>query len=121
MVGTRAIRRSRSKDGDASRFARFSRLGDAVVPVGTRSRAIRRRTSNKGAKVGKVLANGKELQLRKRKSAYAEAPKRSVETWCAGRAGAHLPAPERLGPIISSVHTNDLTLTRNKGLFGSSC
>jgi len=33
------------------------------------------------------------------KSAFAEAAKRSVETWSAGRAGAHLPAPaERLGP-----------------------
>ena len=36
------------------------------------------------------------------------------------RGSASLPAPERLGPIISLVHTNDLTLTRNKGLFGSS-
>src|ERR1700675_3011661 len=38
----------------------------------------------------------------------------------AARAGAHLPAPaERLGPIISTVHTNDSTLTRNKGLLVS--
>ena len=28
-------------------------------------------------------------------------------------------AAERLGPIISTVHTNDLTLTRNKGLLVS--
>src|SRR5208282_3544881 len=38
----------------------------------------------------------------------------------AGRAGAHLPAPaERLGPILSTVHTNDSTLTRNEGLLVS--
>ena len=29
------------------------------------------------------------------------------------------PAAERLGPIISPVHTNDLTLTRNNGLLVS--
>src|SRR5271167_1867843 len=36
------------------------------------------------------------------------------------RGSASLPAPaERLGPIISTVHTNDSTLTRNKGLLVS--
>jgi hypothetical protein len=36
------------------------------------------------------------------------------------RGSASLPAPERLGPIISPVHTNDLTLTGNKCLLGVS-
>src|SRR5271157_5425113 len=42
-------------------------------------------------------------------------------TICGGsRGSASLPAPaERLGPIISTVHTNDSTLTRNKGLLVS--
>src|SRR5208337_1282877 len=36
------------------------------------------------------------------------------------RGSASLPAlAERLGPIISTVHTNDSTLTRNKGLLVS--
>src|SRR5271157_3168075 len=34
------------------------------------------------------------------------------------RGSASLPAPaKKLGPIISTVHTNDSTLTRNKGLL----
>ena len=34
------------------------------------------------------------------------------------RGSASLPAPaERLGPTISTVHTNDSTLTRNRGLL----
>jgi len=36
----------------------------------------------------------------------------------ASDARERIPAPaERLGPIISTVHTNDSTLTRNKGLL----
>src|SRR5271166_6927998 len=36
------------------------------------------------------------------------------------RGSASLPAPaKKLGPIISTVHTNDSTLTRNKGLLVS--
>ena len=44
-----------------------------------------------------------------------------VDAQCnAGRAGAHLPAPaERLDSIISTVHTNDSTLIRNKVLLVS--
>src|SRR5271166_2712072 len=61
--------------------------------VGTRSRAIRRRTSKNGANLKTGQADGQEPQLRERKSGFAEAAKRSVETCSAGRAGAHLPAP----------------------------
>jgi len=57
--------------------------------VGTRSRAIRRRTSKNGANLKTGQADGQEPQLRERKSGFAEAAKRSVETCSAGRAGAH--------------------------------
>jgi hypothetical protein len=55
---------------------------------------------------------GKSLSSDSRKSAFGEAARRSLETCSAGRAGVHpyrRPA-ERLGPIISTVHTNDSTL-----------
>src|SRR5208283_4912134 len=61
--------------------------------VGTRSRAIRRRTSKNGANLKTGQADGQEPQLRERKSGFAEAAKRSVETCSAGRAGAR---PERV-------------------------
>jgi hypothetical protein len=47
--------------------------------VGTRFRAIRRRTSKESANGKTGEAIGKEPQLRERKSAFAEAAKRSVE------------------------------------------
>ena len=60
------------------------------------------------------------LRLHSR-SAYAEAPKKKRRDMLRRtRGSASLPAPERLGPIISPMHTNDLTLTGNKCLFGSS-
>jgi ABC-type branched-subunit amino acid transport system substrate-binding protein len=43
--------------------------------VGTRSRAIRPRTSKEDSKTGKVETNGKEPKLRKRKSAMPESAK----------------------------------------------
>jgi hypothetical protein len=83
----------------------------------TRSRAIRHRTSEKGEHLVKLM--GKNLSSDR--SALAETAKRSVETYSAGRTGsASLPAPAKwLGPIASMVHTNDSTLTRNKGLLVS--
>src|SRR5208337_2154906 len=47
--------------------------------VGTRSRAIRRRTSRGGANVRTGEANRKESQVRQRKSAFAEAAERSLD------------------------------------------
>jgi hypothetical protein len=68
--------------------------------------------------MSKKGANSKQEKLMARASApkeqerVAEAAKRSVETCSAGRAGAHPPAPaERLGLIISTVHTNGSTLS----------
>src|SRR5271157_3255761 len=57
--------------------------------LGTRPRAIRRRTSKNGANLKTGQADGQEPQLRERKSGFAEAAKRSVETCSAGRAEAH--------------------------------
>src|SRR5271157_606988 len=71
--------------------------------VGTRSRAIRRRTSKNGANLKTGQADGQEPQLRERKSGFAEAAKRSVETCSAGRAGAHPYRRRRSGewrPIV---------------------
>ena len=68
--------------------------------VGTRSRAIRRRMSKKGA-------NSKQEKLMARASApkeqerVAEAAKRSVETCSAGRAGAHPYRRRRSGSVLS--------------------
>src|SRR5271165_4366434 len=42
------------------------------------------------------------------------------DIWRRTRESASLPSPaQRLGPIISKVHTNDSTLTRNKSLLVS--
>jgi hypothetical protein len=96
-------------------FPRWKQHGLVGTRSRTRSRAIRRRMSQKGA-------NSKQEKLMARASApkeqerVAEAAKRSVETCSAlqrrTRGSASLPAPaERLGPIISTVHTNDSTLS----------
>jgi|SRR5271166_1773449 len=55
-------------------------------------------------------------------SARARSQKQQKEGWrhAAPDARERIPAPaERLGPIISTVHTNESTLTRNKGLLVS--
>ena len=68
-----------------------------------------------------------EVQMEKQDRARASAPIAQVRVPSSSkkkrrnvqrrtRGSASLPAPaERLGPIISTVHTNDSTLTRNKG------
>src|SRR5258708_18099300 len=73
------------------RLEEVTRLGDAVAPVGTRSRAIRRSTSNDGdasrfarfsrSKAGRLAYIAGARMLKHRKE--------SGETYCAGRAGAH--------------------------------
>src|SRR5271157_1853220 len=86
--------------------------------VGTRSRAIRRRTSKNGANLKTGQADGQEPQLRERKSAFAEAAKRSVETCSAGRAGAHPGA----GGAARSYHFYDAAASpdRASGSFTES-
>jgi hypothetical protein len=86
--------------------------------VGTRYRVIRRRASKK-VKTGE--ANGKEPQLRKRKSAYAEAAKRGVETRGAVQGAHPYLRQRRSGSILSFLPciSKYLTLTRNKGLLVS--
>ena len=86
--------------------------------VGTRSRAIRRRTSKEGAHLKTGEADGQEPQLREPKRAFAEAAKRSVER-AAPDARERIPAPAERSATISSVQTNASTITRNKGLLVS--
>jgi hypothetical protein len=64
----------------------INRLQRATRLAGSRSSAIRRCTSRESAtgrdalRRDPTLLNGKEPQLQKPKSAFADAPKRSVET-----------------------------------------
>src|ERR1700694_3326808 len=82
------------------------------------SRAIRRHTSKESAN-GKT-GQGKSLSS---DSAIARSQKQQKEALRRAAPDAREripPAPaERLGPIISTVHTYDSTLTRNKGLLVS--
>src|SRR5271166_3756399 len=85
--------------------------------LGTRSRAIRRRTSKEGA-------NGKPGQGKSLSSdsvrARSQKQQKEASRRAAPDARERIPAPaKRLGPIISTVQTNDSTLTRNKGLLVS--
>jgi hypothetical protein len=68
--------------------------------VGTRSRAIRRRTSREGANAKTGEADGKEPQLRQRKRTFGKAARRSLETCSAGRAGVH-PYRRQSGSVLS--------------------
>ena len=85
--------------------------------VGTRSCAIRHRTSEKGEHLVKPM--GKSLSsdsARARSQKQQKKTRRDVQRRTRG--SASLPAPaELLGPIISTVHTNDSI--RNKGLLVS--
>jgi hypothetical protein len=64
---------------------------------------------------------GKSLSSDSARAPFGEAARRSLENvQRRTRGSASLPSlAERLGPIISTVHTNDSTLTRNKGLLVS--
>src|SRR5271166_6173942 len=76
-------------------------------------------------------ARPKKVQMEKQDRERASAPiaqervrrsskKKRRDVQRRTRGSASLPAPaERLGPIISTVHTNESTLTRNKGLLVS--
>ena len=101
-------------------FPRWKQHGLVGTRSRTRSRAIRRRMSQKGA-------NSKQEKLMARASApkeqerAAEAAKRSVETCSAGRAGAHPYRRRRSGSVLSflrCIPTIQL-LTRNEGLLVS--
>ena len=82
--------------------------------VGTRSCAIRHRTSEKGDHLVKLM--GKSLSSDRARARFAEA-KRSVETCSAGRAGAHPYRRRRSGSVLSfygayqEVHTEVTKVT----------
>src|SRR5271165_2264094 len=72
--------------------------------VGTRSRAIRRRTSKEGANVKTGGANWKSLISDSAKRVRRSSKKKRRDMQRRTRGSASLPAPtERLGPIISTI------------------
>jgi len=75
--------------------------------VGTRSRAIRRRTSKEGPIVKTGGVNWKSLSSDSARERPQKQQKKRRDMPRRTRGSASLPAPaERLGPIISTMHTN---------------